>query len=72
MKGEIQVRMSVVSRVAFLRTRLFLAVLKAVGNRSELREVLIRVVRIVLIRTSFTANNCIHCPKCSSIHPSIT
>jgi len=35
----------VVSRVGFLRCGLFLAALKAVGNGSELRGVLIRVVR---------------------------
>jgi len=34
-----------VSRVGFLRSCLILAVLKAVGKRPELREVLIRVVR---------------------------
>jgi len=37
--------MSVVLRVGYLRSGLILAVLKAVGNRPELREVLIRVVR---------------------------
>jgi len=31
--------------VGFLRSGLILAVLKAVGNRPELREVLVRVVR---------------------------
>jgi len=37
--------MSVVSRVGFFRSALILAVLKVVGNRPELREVLIMVVR---------------------------
>jgi len=35
----------VVSRVGFLRSGLILAVLKAVGNRPEMRKVLVRVVR---------------------------
>jgi len=37
--------MSVVSSMGFLRSGLILVVLKVVGNRPELRRVLIRVVR---------------------------